>query len=274
MSPPPLRLAAAAATRAPIKRHGGKAYLARSIAGLIPPHETYVEPFAGSAAVLFAKPPAARETIVDMDAGVVALMAALRDTPDALAARLARLDYAEAAFTAWRDADPATLPQLDLAVKTYVVANMSRGGLGKSFAWSERTRGGRPGDLNAWMTKLDMLPEMARRLAGVEVVNGDALAVLPRFLSDPASVIYADPPYVHSTRTARAAYGHEMTDAAHARLLDMLDSAAGPVLLSGYACPLYDRRLSRWRRHEAPMPNHSGQGKSKQRRVEVLWVKP
>src|SRR5215472_11890453 len=41
----------------PIKRHGGKSYLAAKIVALMPPHVTYVEPFAGGLAVLFAREP-------------------------------------------------------------------------------------------------------------------------------------------------------------------------------------------------------------------------
>jgi DNA adenine methylase len=46
------------------------------------------------------------------------------------------------------------------------------------------------------------------------------------------------------------------------------------IVLSGYRSALYDRALSGWERHETELPNHSGQGRSKQRRVEVLWLNP
>ena len=45
--------------RPAVKRHGGKAYLARRIIARFPGHETYVEPFAGGPSVLLNKPPAA-----------------------------------------------------------------------------------------------------------------------------------------------------------------------------------------------------------------------
>jgi DNA adenine methylase len=46
----------------------------------------------------------------------------------------------------------------------------------------------------------------------------------------------------------------------------------GRVAVSGYAHPLYDRALEAWERIEFDMPNHAGQGRSKQRRVEILWL--
>jgi DNA adenine methylase len=68
------------------------------------------------------------------------------------------------------------------------------------------------------------------------------------------------------------AYLHEMTEADHLRLVETITRCRGVVALSGYANPLYDRALSSWTRHEFNMPNHAGQGDTKERRVEVLWV--
>src|SRR5690606_36832075 len=45
----------------------GKKRLAKRLAAMLPAHKTYVEPFAGSAAVLFAKEAAAAEVINDAD---------------------------------------------------------------------------------------------------------------------------------------------------------------------------------------------------------------
>src|SRR5262245_35313431 len=39
----------------PIKRHGGKSYLARRLIDLMPPHTRYCEPFFGGGAVLLQK---------------------------------------------------------------------------------------------------------------------------------------------------------------------------------------------------------------------------
>ena len=45
----------------PFTYFGGKTSIAERIAALLPPHEHYVEPFAGSLAVLLAKPPSRKE---------------------------------------------------------------------------------------------------------------------------------------------------------------------------------------------------------------------
>lgn len=58
-----------------------------------------------------------------------------------------------------------------------------------------------------------------------------------------------------------------MTIEDHIELLEVLDAHAGPVLLSGYAHPVYDDRLSHWRRQTMDVAAEAGA-----RRQEVLWI--
>jgi DNA adenine methylase len=61
-----------------------------------------------------------------------------------------------------------------------------------------------------------------------------------------------------------------MTDADHAALAEKLHAVRGMVMVSGYACELYDRTLyAGWRRLERV---HRADGAK--RRVEVLWLNP
>jgi DNA adenine methylase len=111
-----------------------------------------------------------------------------------------------------------------------------------------------------------------RRLAGVDLHCRDALELIEEY-DGPDTLFYLDPPYHHATRTVRDACHHEMGDEDHGRLLEAVASCRGLVAISGYANPLYDEALRGWERVEFEMPNHSGQGRSKQRRVEVLWLR-
>jgi DNA adenine methylase len=65
-----------------------------------------------------------------------------------------------------------------------------------------------------------------------------------------------------------------MTEKDHEALLKVIVRLQGKVFISGYFSDMYDQALLGWERHEWKMPNHSGQGKSKQPRVECLWESP
>lgn len=87
----------------------------------------------------------------------------------------------------------------------------------------------------------------------------------------PAPVfIYADPPYLMSTRKSkRDRYEHELTEAGHRRLLETLQalSAAGfLVLLSGYPSPMYDQALLDWRRETFTVQTRGGPA------TEAIWM--
>src|SRR5690349_3966237 len=90
--------------RTPLTYYGGKQALARQIIPLFPPHRSYLEPFAGGAAVLFAKPRAQRETLNDADGQVMRFWRALRERPEELAEAIATTPYS---CQEWRESAEA-----------------------------------------------------------------------------------------------------------------------------------------------------------------------
>jgi hypothetical protein len=62
----------------------------------------------------------------------------------------------------------------------------------------------------------------------------------------------------------------------HRELAEVLNSVRGHVVLSGYASPEYDEWYRGWERIEfdAAMFARSDKGRSRDRRTEVLWIKP
>ncbi len=65
-------------------------------------------------------------------------------------------------------------------------------------------------------------------------------------------------------------YSDEMTDKDHELLLKVLRDHPGPVVVSGYANPMYDEALAGWERIATKPPKVEKQAP----RVELLWVKP
>lgn len=105
------------------------------------------------------------------------------------------------------------------------------------------------------------------RLKDAQIECQPAVKLIQRY-KFPEVLIYVDPPYPLVTRSKRI-YKHEMTDADHMELLDALDKHPGPVLLSGYACPLYDDRLQYWTSRKSKAQAEGGR-----MREEVLWINP
>ena len=263
--------------RPPIKTHGGKFYLSNWIIGNFPKsyeEMNYCEPFSGGASVFLNKTPSPEETIADIDKGVISVFKALRDEPKEFISRLRRTKYAETTFKFHlKKSQTEFKDYIDHAVNEYILRRMSRGGLKKAFAWSERLRGGQPGDLNAWKTMLTLLSDIAARIKGINIVCAHFDQVVKNWDEDNV-LTYLDPPYLHSTRseTATDAYEHELTVEDHIRLLNMIKNARGKVIISGYSSPLYKKMLEWWIFRKKDVANHSSQSKSKQRRVECIWM--
>lgn len=71
----------------------GKMKLADRLVAMLPPHSTYVEPFAGSAAVLFAKEPAAIEVLNDADVEIASAYKAIKRLTSQELTRLQRMPW-------------------------------------------------------------------------------------------------------------------------------------------------------------------------------------
>jgi len=264
--------------RPPVKSHGGKYYLARRIVPILLSVRgqvtEYLEPCAFGASVFLAMPRFEREILGDVNPGVVNLWKVLsdEDLSEELRARLSEIPYRESVFEEAKQEGGGTI--VDRAIRFLVRCRFSRGGLGQSFAWSERLRGGRPGDENAWETfRGKELPKIMERARGVQVTNDPCWWTVWQSRRRVQRLIYADPPYMRHTRTASDAYGaYEMSRLHHFWLVAALRAHSGFAAISGYRCPEYDKWLSDWRRIDFEMPNNAGQGREKQRRVESLWL--
>src|SRR5262249_52529359 len=137
------------------------------------------------------------------------------------------------------------------AVAFFVDARQSLAGRRTGFTavTRGRTRRGINGNVSEWLGAVEGLAAVHARLRAVLLENRPALDVI-RQHDGPGTLFNCDPPYPHETRESTKEYGpHEMTEADHQALLNVLLACRGKVMLSGYPSRLYDEALAGWTRH-------------------------
>lgn len=266
---------------APLKWHGGKHYLAERIVALMPPRCRtpnkpdpgdpgwlhYVEPYGGGLAVLLANNREdISEVVNDLDGRLMNFWRGLQD-PKRFEQFRRRVQVTPFSEVEYQEAE-----DLEDAASFFIRNRQSLAGRMDAFGSLSRTRTrrGMNEQASAWLSVVDGLLDVHKRLRGVVILNQPALDVI-RTEDGPRTLFYLDPPYVASTRVAPAVYRLEMTNRDHRDLLRLLETVEGKVMLSGYRSELYDEHLVGWTRHEFDVPNNAAGGRTKKRMIECLW---
>jgi DNA adenine methylase len=258
----------------PIPYFGSKASIAQRVAQLFPDHGHYIEPYAGSLAVLLAKSPILQETVNDLDQQIVNFWRVLRDRPADLERACALTPHSRAEQLAAHQAIPAD--ELESAVATWTRLTQSIGANpGKNTGWRHYHSPHRDGSLAkrhmpAWCARI---APAAQRLKGVSLECRPALDVI-RDYGRPGALIYADPPYLPSVLSTQADYpAAPMTVDDHTEMLDALTRTQAFVAISGYDSDQYTRTLAGWWRTEIPArAGNANRGRRAQRRTEIVWT--
>lgn len=260
-------------TAPPMAYYGGKTRLAAKITALLPDHDHYIEPFAGSLAVLLAKPPSRMETVNDLDGLLMTFWRVLRDKPTELARACALTPHSRAELETARAADLSELDDVEVARLVWVQISQARGGTMRSTGWRAYidpggTKTSMPGYLDAYV---DRMADCAQRLHNVSLENRPALEVIAKYGQVARCCLYVDPPYLGATRSHGGnGYRLEMRGRdEHVELLDALQECRAAVVLSGYHSDLYAQALADWDRIE--IPTITGQATTSAARTEVIW---
>ncbi len=246
-----------------LKYPGAKNRLAPWICEYIPKHNVYLEPFAGSLAVLFNKERCHIETVNDLNGEVVNFFRVLRDHTKEFQELIELTPYSRQEYDrAYQETEDPVERARRFCVRCWMgfgCANLYHNG----FKSGQQTNS--PNPARAWADLPNTMEKAANRLRGVQIENLQALELISRY--DTSDVfIYADPPYLHSTRK-NYLYKHEMSDKDHEKLLKLLVEHPGKVLLSGYDNDLYNDMLSGWNKVQK---NTLAEGGHK--RTETLWM--
>lgn len=229
----------------------------------MPKHDVYLEPFAGSLAVLFNKSRSHIETVNDLNGDVVNFFRVLRDYPDELKRKIELTPFARGEYEAsYIETDDDIEEARRFCVRCWQgfgCSNLYKNG----FKSGQRSNS--PNPAKAWADMPEIIAQAAERLKGVQIENLPALELIKRY-NTPDVFIYADPPYMHGTRK-NYLYKHEMKDAEHVELLEALIRHPGRIILSGYDNELYNGMLFGWRKESI-----STQAENGLKRVETIWM--
>ncbi|WP_025273422.1 DNA adenine methylase [Haloglycomyces albus] len=120
--------------RPPLIYYGSKTRLADHITHLLPDHTHYIEPYAGSLAVLLAKHPARMETANDLDGDLVQFWTMLRDRTEELERACALTPHSRTELTIAQQ-PLERLGDIERARRTWVRLTQARAGTMRATGW-------------------------------------------------------------------------------------------------------------------------------------------
>lgn len=226
---------------------GGKGRQSEWILDKMPPHDTYVEVFGGSGALLYNKPISKNEIYNDLNDDLTQFFTVLREREDDLVDWLQTVPYSRSLYNEWvedffqgeRPDDP-----VERAARFFTLRFMQFGGdisMQNGFKVRAKRSPARTFD-NA----RERIHDLAQRFRQVIIENRDYSRIFDTYDDTDVDVLfYADPPYVDKEHY----YGVEFD---HAEFVTALDAVESDWMVSYDELPdgLEDYTiLSRERRH-------------------------
>lgn len=257
-----------------IRYFGGKNGFANRILECFPngyESMNYVEPFCGSAALLFHKKKSSIEIINDIDSNIYSLFKVLidKDSFKIFKDKLDLTPYSEELLKEYSNDLKFDLDIIERAYKYFYINRVSYNGLG-GFSSSSVIRRNMSKSISDYLSAIDGLYEIHNRLSTVVVSNRDALKLIKKYDKE-NTFIYCDSPYANETRSS-GRYKHDFTDEDQDLYLDtLIKIKQSKVLVSGYNCDRYSiLDENGWNRidFEIKTQNNNIKGKSK---IESLW---
>lgn len=203
---------------------GGKSRLASTLLPMFPEHTCYVEPFAGAAALLFARPEPARcEVINDINGELVRMYRCVAHHLDEFV-RQFRWALSSREMFRWAQLqDVETLTDIQRGARFFYLQQLAFGGrvAGQTFGYSTTAAPG----LNLLRVE-EALSAAHLRLSRVTIEQQPWQAIFDRY-DRPHSFFFCDPPYWDTM-----GYGVEFGLPEYEALAERMRSVAGKVLLT------------------------------------------
>lgn len=202
---------------------GGKRRLAPFILPLFPPHQCYVEAFAGGAALFFAKDPSDTEVLNDINGDLVNLYRVVKTHLEEFVRQFKWALTSRQIFEWQQMTRPETLTDIQRAARFYYLQRLAFGGKVAGQTFGTATTGGPK--LNLLRLEED-LSDAHLRLSTTIIEHLSWDACVERY-DRPHSLIYCDPPY-WQTEGYGVPFGFEQ----YQRMADLARSIDGTMIIS------------------------------------------
>jgi DNA adenine methylase len=243
---------------------GGKRRLAKHILPLLPPHECYVEPFAGGAAILFLKEPSKVEILNDINLELVTLYRVLQHHLEEFLRQFKWALTSRKMFEWLQDTPPDTLTDIQRAARFYYLQKLSFGGkvTGQSFG----TATVHPARLNLLRIEED-LSQAHLRLARVCIEHLPWRKCIEKY-DRSHTVFYLDPPYWKTE-----GYGVPFSFDEYIQLAELMGSMKGKAVLSINDHPKMREAFKAFQMKPVTIDyNVGGSGKCKGSKELICWT--
>jgi DNA adenine methylase len=207
---------------------GGKRNLKKTLLAAIPQHKAYVEVFAGSAKLLFAKPPSPWEILNDINDDLVNFFRVAKHRPSELAERLEHDLIAAGRFTELKQ-EKARASEIERALQFAYLTWYSFGSKGEHFASMQikHLAKAKTPVKRSLIRVRTLLADVAERLRSVLVENRDFAECIRRYDSRD-TFFYCDPPYTDFQDNGR----YKPMGERNRELFQVLAGVKGKFLLS------------------------------------------
>ena len=181
--------------KTPISYYGGKQGMLKDILPLVPDHTVYTEPFAGGAALLFAKNPVKVNVINDLNGELINFYRTIVSDFDALKTEIQGTIHArEQHQVAWFIYNnPDYFDRVKRAWAVWTLSNLGfSGGFSSSFSYTRVSRG----NITKITNGKELINDELRRLLELcTIEQEDAFSVIRRY-DTPNTFHFIDPPYI------------------------------------------------------------------------------
>ena len=261
--------------KSPIRYFGGKG---NGLANIIISHfpdkysdMNYLEPFGGSAAVLFNKEISPIEIYNDLEENVYSLFKVISDKKmfNEFKFKCDITPYSKKLLDEYTISLKGELDILERAYRFFIINRTAYNGVG-GFSASIVIRRNMSKSVSDYLSSIDRLLESHQRMSKVIIHNVNAIDLIKKY-DDPNWLFYLDPPYHHSTRTS-ARYKVDMENKQQQQFLEtVINCKNAKIIISGYDCVEYDILVeSGWKKVSFSVKTQNSNRKGKVK-TETLW---